>query len=81
LDESLPWRGWHAFRRGLATNLHALRVDDRTIQGILRHSDIRLTQQVYIKSLNETQVDAMDLLSDKFRICNESATAGKTLVN
>ena len=26
------WRGWHAFRRGLATNLHQLGVPDKTIQ-------------------------------------------------
>jgi hypothetical protein len=35
LDETLQWHGWHAFRRGLATNLHALGVDDKTIQAIL----------------------------------------------
>jgi hypothetical protein len=29
------WHGWHAFRRGLATNLHRLGVDDLTIQGDL----------------------------------------------
>ena len=35
-DDSLPrWHGWHAFRRGLATNLHALGVEDKTIQAIL----------------------------------------------
>jgi hypothetical protein len=34
------WRGWHAFRRGLATNLHLLGVNDKTIQAILRHSNI-----------------------------------------
>ncbi|HEV2381511.1 MAG TPA: hypothetical protein VG206_17155 [Terriglobia bacterium] len=28
--------GWHAFRRGLATNLHRLGVPDKTIQTILR---------------------------------------------
>jgi len=39
LDERLPrWQGWHAFRRGLATNMHDLGVDDETIQAILRHS-------------------------------------------
>lgn len=38
-NKALPeWHGWHAFRRGLATNLHALGVDDKTIQAILRHS-------------------------------------------
>ena len=41
--------GWHAFRRGLATNLHALGVDDKTIQAILRHSSIGLAMNVYVK--------------------------------
>jgi len=31
----LPWYGWHAFRRGLATNLHRLGVSDKLIQQIL----------------------------------------------
>jgi hypothetical protein len=40
LDKSLAWRGWHAFRRGLATNVYLLGVRDKTIQAILRHSII-----------------------------------------
>jgi integrase len=73
--DSLPlWHGWHAFRRGLATNLHTLRIDDKTIQAILRHSNISITQNIYIKSVNQAQVSAMDSLSEKFEICNEHAT-------
>lgn len=69
-DNSLPrWHGWHAFRRGLATNLHALGVDDKTIQAILRHSTIAMTQNVYIKSVDESQVSAMDALSEKLGTC------------
>lgn len=34
----VPWHGWHAFRRGLATNLHRLGVPDIVIQAMLRHS-------------------------------------------
>src|SRR5713226_6954647 len=65
-DKSLPeWHGWHAFRRGLATNLHALGVDDKTIQAILRHSNVGLTMNVYVKSVSESQVSAMDVLSEK----------------
>ena len=60
-DESLPaWRGWHAFRRGLATNLHDLGVDDHTIKSILRHSSVTVTQRSYIKSLPKQSVDAMN---------------------
>jgi integrase len=51
-DSSRPeWRGWHAFRRGLATNLHDLEVADETIKAILRHSNVQVTQRSYIKTL------------------------------
>lgn len=73
LDKTLCWHGWHSFRRGLATNLHTLRIADREIQAILRHSNIAITQKIYIKSLNESQVSAMDSLSEKFATCNELA--------
>jgi integrase len=53
------WRGWHAFRRGLATNLHALGVDDKTIQRILRHSNVAMTQKAYIKTMPRQVTDAM----------------------
>jgi integrase len=65
-DESRPnWRGWHSFRRGLATNLHAIGVDDLTIQRILRHCNVQVTQQSYIKTLPQQVTDAMDQLSAK----------------
>jgi integrase len=65
-DESRPkWQGWHAFRRGLATNLHAIGVDDLTIQRILRHSNVQVTQQSYIKTLPQQVTDAMDQLNAK----------------
>jgi integrase len=71
-DERLPgWRGWHAFRRGLATNLHDLRVDDKTIQSILRHSNIAVTQKCYIKSLPKQSQATMELLESA--LCAERA--------
>ena len=81
-DKSLPpWHGWHAFRRGLATNLHALGADDKTIQAILRHSNVGLTMNVYVKSVAESQVNAMDALSEKLETCNELATPEGGRVN
>jgi integrase len=81
-DTSLPeWHAWHAFRRGLATNLHALGVDDKTIQAILRHSNVGLTMNIYVKSLGESQVNAMDTLSEKLESCNVRATSGDGPVN
>jgi integrase len=55
-------------------------MDDKTIQAILRHSNIGITQNIYIKSVNESQVSAMDSLSEKLGICNVYATSeGKRL--
>jgi integrase len=54
----LEFHGWHAFRRGLATNLHSLGIDDHTIKAILRHSSVTVTQRSYIKSLPQHSVAA-----------------------
>jgi len=58
---SLEWHGWHAFRRGLATNLHALGVSDIVIQAILRPSNVAVTRESYIKHavMDERTVAAM----------------------
>ena len=62
-DESRPsWRGWHAFRRGLGTNLAELGVDDLTIQRILRHANVATTRQHYIKVRNPKVEAAMQML-------------------
>ncbi len=84
LDTTLAWHGWHAFRRGLATNLHGLHVHDKTIQAILRHSNIGLTMNVYVKSVAESGVNAMDLLGAEMRkngTYNNLATNGTTRPN
>jgi integrase len=57
----VEWHGFHAFRRGLATNLRALGVDDLTIKEILRHSDVSvITRASYIKRIDEKSIEAMD---------------------
>lgn len=58
----IEWHGFHAFRRGLATNLRSLGVDDLTIMEILRHSDVSVTRGSYIKRVDEKSVEAMDRL-------------------
>ncbi len=60
----LAWHGWHAFRRGLATNLHHLGVPDETIQRILRHSTVAVTQNCYIKTAHADAVAAMRSLEN-----------------
>jgi integrase len=56
----VEWLGYHAFRRGLATNLRALGTDDLTISEILRHSDVKVTRASYIKVVPQKSVDAMN---------------------
>jgi len=80
----VEWHGWHAFRRGLATTLHQLRVDDKTIQAILRRSNVGITMNIYVKSVAESQVSAMDALGANMQngpACNDLATKNKELIN
>jgi len=71
-DPRLPsWHGWHAFRRGLATNLHAMGIDDMTIQKIMRHTDVAITQKCYIKTLPSAVGAAMAKFDDL--VCSKSA--------
>jgi len=56
----IEWHGWHGFRRGLATNLHRLGVSDKTIQRILRHANVAVTQNCYIKTADSEVAAAME---------------------
>ncbi len=63
--EKLEWKGWHGFRRGVATELHRNGVSDFVIQKALRHSNVAVTQDSYIKTVPEVVIDAMDVLGKK----------------
>ena len=67
----IQWHGWHAFRRGLATNLNRMGVQDKTIQAMLRHSNISTTTNIYIKSVDADVVSAMNALEAE--LCAERA--------
>jgi integrase len=68
----IEWQGWHAFRRGLATNLNRIGVDVRTIQAILRHSNINTTLSFYVKTSSADSVSALRRLEKEMG--NEWAT-------
>ena len=83
LNENLPtWRGWHAARRGLGTNLYRLGVPEKTIQAILRHANVSTTTTYYIKTAAEDAQATMakleqSLLGNKWAmevVSPESAT-------
>lgn len=61
----LEWHGWHALRRGFATNLHAAGVQDKIIQSLLRHSSLAVTMEFYVKPLPAASVEAMRRLQRK----------------
>lgn len=62
----LVWHGWHAFRRGIASNLFELGCDDLTVQRVLRHSEVQVTRESYIKVRDPKLDQAMDRLSEAF---------------
>jgi integrase len=71
----ISWHGWHGFRRGLASNLNRLGVDDSVIQRILRHSTVATTQNHYIKTTSPDAIAAMRQFS-KALLCSTCAPDG-----
>lgn len=74
-DSRVPeWKGWHAARRGLGSNLYRLGVPDIVIQRILRHANVSTTATYYIKTAAGDVRDAMAMLEDHIA----QAARGKT---
>ena len=71
----VSWHGWHGFRRGLASNLNRLGVDDSVIQRILRHSTVATTQNHYIKTVSPDAIAAMKQFSEAL-LCSTCAPDG-----
>jgi intergrase/recombinase len=44
-------QGWHALSLWLETNLHELGIQDKVIQAILSHEDVKTMQRSYIKTV------------------------------
>ncbi len=68
----IVWHGWHGFRRGLASNLNRIGVDDSVIQRILRHSNVATTQNHYIKTASPDAIAAMRQFSEAL-LCSTCA--------
>jgi integrase len=73
--KKIEWRGWHAFRRGLASNLYALKVPDLVIQRIMRHSDVATTQAHYIKTSDDAAIAAMQTLEKTLELNSKKRRA------
>ncbi len=75
--EGIAWKGWHAFRRGLGTNLNALGADPKTIQGILRHSQLSTTMDIYVQPVAKESHAAMKKLEKAFSKSKNPARRSK----
>jgi integrase len=75
--KNIPWKGWHAFRRGLGTNLNALGADPKTIQGILRHSQLSTTMDIYVQPVAKESHAAMKKLERAFSKSKNPARRSK----
>jgi len=62
-----PWKGvgLHAFRHGLGTALSNAKISPKTVQRILRHSDIKTTFRYYVHSDIDAQREALETLQLK----------------
>jgi integrase len=76
----LAWHGWHAFRRGLATNLHRLGVSDKVIQQILRHANVSTTMNIYVKTVSVDAANAMRTLETMCATTVQPARLGSTRI-
>ena len=64
LNESIPrFKGWHSFRRSLASNLYGLGIRPKIIQAILRHSDLVTTMTFYVETQESESREALDELA------------------
>jgi integrase len=72
-ENDIEWYGWHAFRRGLGTNLYRIGTPDKTIQAILRHSNVSTTLSFYAKPVAEGSQAAMQKLEKAFKIARKVA--------
>ncbi len=69
------WHGWHAARRGLASNLYALGVKEKTIQEILRHANVSTTNTYYIKTASADKSAAMATLEGSISLLGSNWAA------
>lgn len=66
-NKLLRWKGWHAFRRGLASNLYALGIAPKVIQAIMRHAGLATTLAFYtVVPENESRKALAELQDSMF---------------
>jgi integrase len=64
LTPYIKFKGFHAFRRSLASNLYSCGVSPKVIQAILRHSDIGTTLEYYVGVPDNEAREALQKIED-----------------
>jgi len=72
-ENDIEWHGWHAFRRGLDTNLYRIGTPDKTIQAILRHPNVSTTLSFHVKPVAEDSQAAIQKLERAFKVARKVA--------
>ena len=62
----LEWKGFHGFRRSLASNLFGMGVNPKVIAAILRHGDLSSTLQFYIQTPDSELRLATEKLENRY---------------
>ena len=68
MKQLVEWKGWHAFRRGLATNLQSCGVPPKITQAILRHSSVSLTLDIYTQLPDDDARAALQKIEDWLKV-------------
>lgn len=63
--EGLPWKGFHAGRRGLGTTLRALTGNSNAGRDVLGHTTTQVTEQHYEHAMPEEALKGMRLLEER----------------
>ena len=79
IESAANWKGrfgFHNFRHSLATALVKLKVDPKTVQGVLRHEDFGTTMELYAQSDMDSMRDAQgkfleQLMGDRIHLLTE----------
>ena len=64
----LPWKGYHAGRRGLGTTLRALTGNSNAGRDMLGHSNAQVTEAHYEAAMPEEVLKGMKLLEERVKI-------------
>ena len=58
MEDDPRWFGFHNLRHSLASFLVRMRTDPKTVQSLLRHSDVKLTLQFYTHAVSQDRMAA-----------------------